>query len=150
MIGDALQTALGETRTAYANSHLRKLYTDFQVILSDVNILEKRTENVINVATAIISIEENKRAMKQNQDLSRLTYLAFIFIPMSFVCGFFSMTPDLSLLTSTIRVYFAIAVPLTIIALGVADWIHVKRCLFWTGDWIGRPFKTVIHAKKNA
>jgi Mg2+ and Co2+ transporter CorA len=49
----------------------------------------------VTVATAMIRIEESQRAMDQNRNFARLTYLAVVFVPLQFVTGFFSMTPDL-------------------------------------------------------
>jgi Mg2+ and Co2+ transporter CorA len=139
MINEVLQTVLRETNPVPTlSTHLAKLRADFQIILAEIDILDKRIESMINVATAIISLDENKRAMRQNQNLSRLTYLAVIFVPMSFVSSLFSMTTDLSLLTQTFWVYFVVAVPITVLALGVADWIHVKSRLQWMGGEIDK------------
>jgi Mg2+ and Co2+ transporter CorA len=139
MINEVLQTVLRESNLEHTlSTQLAKLRADFQLILAEINLLDKRIESMINVATAIISLEENKRAMKQNQNLSRLTYLAVIFVPMSFVSSLFSMTTDLSQLTQTFWVYFAVAVPITILALGVADWLHVKSRLQSMGAKIGK------------
>lgn len=134
MVNEVLRTILGESDAASTfGTHLARLRSDFQIILAEIDMLDKRIESMVNVATAIISLEENKRAMKQNHNLSRLTYLAVIFVPMSFVSSLFSMTTDLSLLTRTFWIYFAVALPITILALGVADWLHVKSKLRWVG-----------------
>jgi Mg2+ and Co2+ transporter CorA len=133
MVNEVLQTVLQDTILTHTpGTHLSKLRFDFQVILDEIERLEKQFESVNNVLTALISIDDNKRALMQlmeNRDLSRLTYLAVIFVPMSFVSSLFSMTPDLSSLRQTIWVYFAVSVPLTLLALSIAiaGWIRVKR-----------------------
>ncbi|KAH6656317.1 hypothetical protein BKA67DRAFT_599736 [Truncatella angustata] len=97
-----------------------------------------RIERIVAVATAIISIEESRRAIAQNKNLARLTYLASIFVPMSFVSSFFSMSEDVTALSSTYWIYFCTALPLTIVALCVADFLHVQKLLSYivgrTGD----------------
>lgn len=100
---------------------LDQLRSDFQSLLTSIDRLQTRMQNIISLATTIISIEENKRAMKMNKNLVRVTYLAVVFVPMAFVSSFFSMTPNLGDLTQTFWVYFAIAVPLTGLCLAVAD-----------------------------
>jgi Mg2+ and Co2+ transporter CorA len=107
--------------------HLQKLRTEFESILDRIDRLQIRTQNIINLATAIISIDENKRAMRMNKNLVRVTYLAVIFVPVQFVSSFFSMTPDLSQLSQTFWIYFCVAVPLTALCLTIADPARVAR-----------------------
>ena len=101
--------------------HLRKLRSEFEAILERIDRLQTRTQNIISLATTIISIDENKRAMNMNKNLVRVTYLAVVFVPVQFVSGFFSMSPDLSSLNQTFWIYFCVAVPLTALCLTIAD-----------------------------
>ena len=107
--------------------HLRKLRSEFESILERIDRLQIRTQNIISLATAIISIDENKRAMKMNKNLVRVTYLAVVFVPVQFVSSFFSMTPDLGSLNQTFWIYFVVAVPLTALRLTIADPSRVAR-----------------------
>lgn len=107
--------------------HLRKLRGEFESILDRIDRLQIRTQNIIGLATTIMSIEENKRAMKMNSNLVRVTYLAVVFVPVQFVSSFFSMTPDLASLKQTFWIYFVIAVPLTALCLTIADPQRVVR-----------------------
>jgi Mg2+ and Co2+ transporter CorA len=115
-------------------SKLAILRSDFNSLLASIDRLQIRTQNIISLATTIISIEENKRAMKMNTNLVRVTYLAVVFVPMAFVSSFFSMTPNLGDLEQTFWIYFAIAVPLTGVCLVVADQGRgVKAGWRWVG-----------------
>lgn len=107
--------------------HLRKLRSEFESILDRIDRLQGRTQNIISLATAIISIDESKRAMKMNKNLVRVTYLAVIFVPVQFVSSFFSMTPDLGALNQTFWIYFVVAIPLTALCLTIADPSRVVR-----------------------
>ena len=107
--------------------HLRKLRAEFESILDRIDRLQVRTQNIISLATTIMSIEENKRAMKMNSNLVRVTYLAVVFVPIQFVSSFFSMTPDIASLKQTFWIYFVIAVPLTALCLTIADPHRVMR-----------------------
>ncbi|KAI1211762.1 uncharacterized protein F4807DRAFT_401046 [Annulohypoxylon truncatum] len=89
------------------------LKKDFEIVSGHIDDLLSRTERIAAVATAVTAIEESRRAIEQNKTLGRLTYLAVIFAPLSFVSSFFSMSTDLSGLTQTIWVYFCVAVPIS-------------------------------------
>ena len=96
---------------------LNVLLPDFNIVLKKISALESRVERIVNVATAIINIDEARRSVEQNRNFGRLTYLAVIFVPASFVSSFFSMSPDVSALAQTFWIYATIAVPLTALAL---------------------------------
>jgi len=64
-----------------------------------------------------ISITENKKAIELNRTATRLTYLAVIFVPLTWVSGLLSMQSDLQSLGTIIWQYAAIAFPLTLFAL---------------------------------
>ena len=120
MITDVLTTLLNPL-TLDPSTPCPKLYHDFTTVLEAIDALQTRTQNIISLATTIISIEENQRAMKMNVNLVRVTYLAVIFVPMAFVSSFFSMTPNLEAIEGTIWVYFAVAIPLTVLCVAAAD-----------------------------
>ncbi|MBW0483939.1 hypothetical protein O181_023654 [Austropuccinia psidii MF-1] len=109
---------------------LAQLREDFLKVLNEIEAIEKRVQDMLNVVTAIISIEEAKRSVEQTSSLARLTYLAVVFVPLSFVSSFLSMTPDVESLRGTIWLFFVLAVPLTIFALSVALWVHIKDWWF--------------------
>jgi Mg2+ and Co2+ transporter CorA len=120
MILEVLSTLLAPNNLS-PSSPLQDLYAQFNKLLSSLSALQTRTQNIISLATTIISIEENHRATKMNKNLVRVTYLAVVFVPMAFVSSFFSMSPNLQELEQTIWVYFAVALPLTGVCLVVAD-----------------------------
>jgi Mg2+ and Co2+ transporter CorA len=129
-IKEALTTILAPSNLKSPSEkpcHLRKLRSEFEAILECIDRLQIRTQNIISLATAIISIDENKRAMKMNKNLVRVTYLAVVFVPVQFVSSFFSMTPDLASLNQTFWIYFCVAVPLTALCLTIADPPRVAR-----------------------
>jgi Mg2+ and Co2+ transporter CorA len=117
--------------------HLRKLRSEFESILDRIERLQIRTQNIVSLATTIMSIEENKRAMKMNSNLVRVTYLAVVFVPIQFVSSFFSMTPDLGSLKQTFWIYFVIAIPLTLLCLTIADPHRVVKGLRQVGQKFG-------------
>lgn len=129
MILETINTLFGDAgqSSGQPSNNLTATKRDFQLLHSRMEGLQNRIERIVAVTTAVMSIEESRRALDQNRNLARLTYLAVIFIPMSFVSSLFSMTDDLSTLKATFWVYFTVAIPLSIIALGVADFLHLQK-----------------------
>ena len=113
-----------------------ELISDFQSIHIRFAALASRADKILNIATAITSIQENKRVMEQSQSLSRITYLAFIFIPLSFVSSFLSMNGDFENQSQAYARFFEIATPLSLMAFGLAIF--------------GRHIQTIWRAAKEA
>ncbi|KAI1808089.1 hypothetical protein F4811DRAFT_559389 [Daldinia bambusicola] len=97
------------------------LEKDFAIAAAHIRDLLSRTERIAAVATAVAAIEESRRALEQNRTLGRLTYLAVIFAPLSFVSSFFSMSANVADLAGTIWVYFCVAIPVSLIVYLLVD-----------------------------
>ncbi|KAK3617484.1 hypothetical protein LTR56_025247 [Elasticomyces elasticus] len=106
---------------------LPSLLHDFHLVQRSMDASQRRFEFNQTKASNSINIEEARRAVQQNQNLARLTFLATIFIPLSFTSSFLSMSPDFEAATQTIWMFFAIGVPLTIIALATVDLSHPQK-----------------------
>ncbi|KAL8765973.1 MAG: hypothetical protein Q9209_007120 [Squamulea sp. 1 TL-2023] len=135
LVTETLNKVIRRDQFGYATSNsLLVLEKDFETILDELNQFHERAERIMSVVTAVMSIEESKKALQQNRSLARLTYLAVTFVPLSFVSSFFAMTEDVTKLTQTFWVYFAVAIPVTLLALVVvrfSDSIvnNTRRCV---------------------
>ncbi|KAL8950502.1 MAG: hypothetical protein Q9222_003466 [Ikaeria aurantiellina] len=96
---------------------LLALEKDFEIIYADLNKLHERSERIMSVVTAVMSIEESQKALQQDRSLARLTWLATTFVPLSFVSSFFSMNDNINTLRKTFWIYFTVAIPVTLLAL---------------------------------
>ncbi|KAI0164214.1 hypothetical protein GGR52DRAFT_110525 [Hypoxylon sp. FL1284] len=114
---------------------------DFSIVAGHISDLLSRTERIAAVGTAVTAIEESRRAIEQNKALGRLTYLAVIFAPLSFVSSFFSMSENVGQLTQTIWIYFCVAVPISLLAFLLVD----KN---WTDNMKGAYRKGAAAKKK--
>ena len=112
-------------------NHLRDLQRDYEILLSNIQNLQIRADRIMAVVTAVMSIEESKKAFEQNRSLARLTWLAITFAPLSFITGLFSMNNDLSTLVPTFRVFFAVALPLTALVLFLTRFANVGLEVRW-------------------
>ncbi|KAK0383166.1 hypothetical protein NLU13_9079 [Sarocladium strictum] len=103
---------------------------DYTSLLTRLLTLQNRADKIMQMAVSIISIEESKKAMIESRNMGRITYLAFIFVPMSFVTSFLSMNEDLSQRSVIVYcVFFAISVPLLVLAVLVA--MYWNRIMQW-------------------
>ncbi len=106
---------------------IEKTRPDFLKLLSKIEKLHIRCHTIGNLVGTMISFEESKKAVQQNANLTRLTYLACVFIPMSFLASVFSMTSDLGNIGHTLWIYFAVAVPFTIFCFAVTILLYSDR-----------------------
>ncbi|KAF4992469.1 hypothetical protein FGRMN_7140 [Fusarium graminum] len=70
----------------------RTIEQDFAYILDRTTILHTRVTESISVLMSSMSIWESQRAILQAKSVGKLTFLAFIFVPLSFTTSFFGMS----------------------------------------------------------
>jgi hypothetical protein len=107
---------------------------EFGLIYASMEECQMRIDRLTTVATAFISIEDSRRSIEASRVVGRLTWLATIFIPLSFVATFLSMQADLTGMEGTIKTWAAVSftiigVMLIFIFLTtemVTGWIQVK------------------------
>ena len=105
-----------------------EIISDFRTLHVRFSTLARRADKILNIATAITSVQESKSAIEQSQSLLSVTYLAFVFIPLNFVSSFLSMNGDLGNQTKAILRFFEIALPLCLMALAIAVYgRHVQK-----------------------
>jgi Mg2+ and Co2+ transporter CorA len=115
----ANSTLLADT----AHSTDRSILTmrdDYVRVLGFMEEYQQRIDRLTSVVTAVISIADSQRSREDNKNVARLTWLATFFIPLGFIASIFSMTDDISSIGETIKWYFAAALPLATVSLGIA------------------------------
>jgi Mg2+ and Co2+ transporter CorA len=80
-----------ESGSRKAKISAERLEQDFKHLLERAEALHTRTTEAITVLMSSISISESQRAINQAYRVEKLTFLAFIFVPLSFTTAFFSM-----------------------------------------------------------
>jgi Mg2+ and Co2+ transporter CorA len=76
----------GETRIA-----ADAIEQDFIHLLGRAQMIHERCNEAIVVLMSSVSISESKKAIGQATRVTRLTFLAFLFVPLSFTTSFFGM-----------------------------------------------------------
>lgn len=95
---------------------------DFRRILAAINELQERVDRLTGIVTSEISIEDSRRGLEENHNMARLTWLATIFIPMTFISGLYSMNESVADLKDTYGWYFLTALPFTLIVMAIG-WV---------------------------
>lgn len=111
------------------------LWTDFRNVKQQMNESQARIRAIEAMAMNSINAEEARRAVKQNKNLARLTFLATLFIPLSFTSSFLSISTDFDTSTLSFKLFFAIGIPLTFFALIGVDLLHPNKNGYLRKGW---------------
>ncbi|KAJ8110763.1 hypothetical protein OPT61_g6474 [Boeremia exigua] len=117
---------------------IKKTAAQAQALLKDYKGLLKRTETLSNTCKARLQIlmsragiVESNKAIEQAKVVTKLTRLAFVFIPLSFVSSFFGMnlTPLIEPPGLSLWLFFAVSVPVVALLLlsMYCDFGHVAK-----------------------
>lgn len=129
------------------NTTTREGLVTWNLLKGDIKYLEEqimqhaRSLEALNpIITALVQLVDSKRAYSQAEDTRRLTYIAILFIPMSFITGIFSMSEPYGPGSDRFWIYWVVALPLTAFIIGslVLDLRFGYLSLFWA-----RMLKTV-------
>lgn len=81
--------------TAQSQSTAEDLLRDFQYLLHRARNLERSCVDLTTLAEINKSEDDSERAMRETRNITILTYLTLIFLPLSFTSSVFSMNPSL-------------------------------------------------------
>ncbi|KAJ4411066.1 hypothetical protein N0V91_001439 [Didymella pomorum] len=93
-----------------------------------------------------LSIQNANQSLEENHSLARLSWLATIFIPATFIAGLFSMTDDLASQVPTFKVYFSVTLPVTALIMLFVGALNSK---YWK-DWRTKREKKQLEASAAA
>jgi Mg2+ and Co2+ transporter CorA len=99
----------------------------FEMLLKDINDLSLQTKDLVNalentmtVVTSMIQLLDARRSISEATDIKRVTYIALVFVPLSWVAGLFSMTDEYSPGGSRFWMYFVVSLPLVALVLSLS------------------------------
>jgi len=95
----------------------KDILTNLHDILHRLEILHCRADKIMAVSMAVTAREESKKATQESHAITRVSYLAFTFVPLSFWTSFFSMSGEFPL--HTYWIYAAVALPITACAITI-------------------------------
>lgn len=100
--------------------YMQPLISDLEFISTKIDDYGRRLENMILVLTSLVQIVDARRSFAETANISRLTVLALIFVPLSYVCSLFSMNPTNAPGSQYFWVYFVVAIPVTLLVIVIA------------------------------
>jgi hypothetical protein len=120
---------------------LEHLSGDFEYIEGNIDAIGRRLESMLPVVMSFVQVTDARRSFAETADISRLTVLALVFVPLTFVSSLFSMNTENLPGRGDFWVYFAVAIPLTALVVLIArpPVALVGRALRWMGEKKKRP-----------
>ncbi|KLU92676.1 hypothetical protein MAPG_11664 [Magnaporthiopsis poae ATCC 64411] len=96
----------------------------------------KSLELMIPVATSMVQLMDARESLLHASNTTRLTYIALIFVPLSWVASIFSMTDEYQPGREKFWVYFAIGLPLVLVIL-LASTLRFSSAKALGRIWLG-------------
>ena len=87
--------------------------------------LVKPTANLADLMYKSVEIRDSRHSLQVNTSMWRLSWITFLFLPLTFISSFFGMNVDTFQPNPSIKYYFASAVPL--MALVLLSWYFIKH-----------------------
>ena len=123
-----------------------ELLEDYRYLASTIKDFGRRLENMLPVVTLLVQVVDSRRSFAETADITRLTVLGLIFVPLNFVSSLFSMVPNKAPGGEHFWVFFVVAVPITVLVFVVARMpfhgmrVMAGRLLRWrpmaTNRWV--------------
>ncbi|KAL6713409.1 hypothetical protein ACLMJK_008874 [Lecanora helva] len=102
---------------------------DGKEIRSRLQGCKEKVESLTPIVTGMLNVRQADISMRETRLVSKLTLVALVFIPLSFTASIFSMGGGFLPGSSQFWVYFAVAVPITLIILALAWWLQGKSII---------------------
>ena len=89
-----------------------ELAADYSNVVASIEVHSSRFKAMIPVVTSLVQIVDSRQSFAETRNLSRLTYLALVFVPLAYVSSLFSMSGETAPGGKFFWVYFAVSIPL--------------------------------------
>ncbi|KAK9458485.1 uncharacterized protein V1516DRAFT_143201 [Lipomyces oligophaga] len=116
-------TLAGGRISEFAKLYLSDVADHVLSFTDNIDLMRHTTENMINLIFNTMSVQENE-AMKQ------LTIVTIIFLPLTFLTGYFGMNfVEFGALENTTMYFWSIAIPVTAFVMGLLMWSTIRTIL---------------------
>ncbi|KAF2141143.1 uncharacterized protein K452DRAFT_327339 [Aplosporella prunicola CBS 121167] len=106
--------------TKQRNSSWETIAEDYDHLATRVVSFGQLYENMLPIATSMVQIADSRQSFAETANVTRLTYLALIFVPFTFTTGLFSMNNNTAPGSSGFWLFFVVAIPMTLLVFIVA------------------------------
>ncbi|KAK9465961.1 hypothetical protein V1512DRAFT_209473, partial [Lipomyces arxii] len=147
----SLKHEIGTTERVLAGgqiSEFSKLYladvADHVVSFTDnLDLMRHTTENMINLIFNTMSVQENE-AMRQ------LTLVTIVFLPLTFLTGYFGMNfRTFGALDHNTMYFWSIAIPVTVLVCGLLSWQWIRTQMARVGRYLDRRELRRKHSRQQ-
>lgn len=90
----------------------------WDLVLMDVAHVSSQIEQWESFLVSMVPLLDTHQSLIEAQDVKRLTYIVLAFLPSSLIAGIFSMNESVVSLRGSLRIYFTVAIPATLVFLG--------------------------------
>ena len=96
------------------------LIKDYNHISLSIDIYGRRLNDMVPIVTSLIQIIDSRRSLLETTNISRLTHLALVFVPLSFISGLFGMNENIAPGGKDFWLYFVVCIPMCMIVYAIA------------------------------
>jgi hypothetical protein len=101
---------------------------DYALLLKDVDDVSLQTQDLIRAlsdttrfVTSLIQLFDMRQSVKEAINVRQVTYIALVFVPLSWAASIFSMTEQYSPGGSQFWMYWIVAIPLLVLVFGLSS-----------------------------
>lgn len=120
IVQEFLQHWKAETDDADVIETANLVTKDLEYVSSDIRQYGQQLANTIPLLTNLVEILDSKQSMAESANVKQLTLIALVFVPLSYIASLFSMNDRHGPGGDKFWVYFAVAVPVSLIVLAIA------------------------------
>lgn len=92
---------------------LTSLLQDYEYLSNSIETFGQRLEGLLPFVASLVQIVDSRRSFGETANISRLTIVALVFVPLAYIASLFSMSQELGPGGSMFWLYFAVAIPVT-------------------------------------
>jgi CorA-like Mg2+ transporter protein len=107
---------------------LEEIPSDFERVANTIEEdLVRPTQSLISLLYQSVSIRDSRLSLQIDTSMWRLSWITFIFLPLTFMVGFFGMNVDTFANDPSVKWYFVVTVPFMLLVLGA--WYILRHIL---------------------
>lgn len=103
-----------------SNKSWAALLEDYEYLATNIAEHGRQLDAMVPLVTTFLQLAETQQSLTEAKNVTQLTILALVFVPLSFVAGLFSMQESIAPGGPQFWLYFAVAVPIMLAVLAVA------------------------------
>jgi Mg2+ and Co2+ transporter CorA len=108
---------------------------DIDYLLARIEILSNRCNRITDTLLSTMSILESQKSIEQSQQVNKLTRLAFVYIPLSFISSVFGMNVKEIQTNLPMWVFLGTALGFTFFSVCLVSWQNIKK---WASELAAR------------